>query len=102
LILWGCFDAASQSYRLPEVKRRHHLGQGIGTLEISSFVIREIDEDLSRKGAKAQSAAAFPTVFFAPLRLCAFAGKIFSLTESESMSYLDIPVDSNQDLLKGY
>jgi hypothetical protein len=55
-------------------------------LRFSSFVIREIDEDLSRKGAKAQSAAAFPTVFFAPLR-----GKFFLS-----------PVDSNQDLFKGY
>jgi hypothetical protein len=33
----------------------------------------------SRKGAKAQSAAAFLKVFFAPLRLCAFAGEIFSV-----------------------
>jgi len=31
------------------------------------------EEDFSRKGAKTQSAAAFLSVFFAPLRFCAFA-----------------------------
>jgi hypothetical protein len=38
-----------------------------------------LGEELSRKGAKAQSATAFLRVFFAPLRLCAFAReKMFS------------------------
>src|SRR5215212_1496164 len=32
----------------------------------------------SRKDAKAQSAIAFPGLFFAPLRLCVFAREIFS------------------------
>src|SRR5215204_4175001 len=35
------------------------------------------EEDFSRNGAKAQSAAAFLKVFFALLRLCGFAGEVF-------------------------
>jgi hypothetical protein len=44
---------------------------------VSGFAQKE--GSFSRKGAKAQSAAAFLAVFFEPLRLCAFAGETFSL-----------------------